>query len=284
MGRVGHLYLRWQRDRLRSTMTWSLSLGGIVALTAAFYPALQDMMADFSSDDGSSGISSLMGLTGDIDPSSPLGFLWSNLYANVVPMTLMALGIALGASAIAGDEEGGTLEYLLSKPVRRSQVLLARFAGMVTILLVVAAASGVALLATAPFVGLTDEMVTTAADGSEVVHPGVDVGDVTAGTISSLAVGLGIGSVAFLFGAATGRRGLSIGLASGIAVAGYLLYTLSNVTDSLGWTTWFSPWRWYMADAMLIDGLTPAVLLPVLLALVCQGLALLRFVDRDLRS
>jgi ABC-2 type transport system permease protein len=283
MGNVGHLYLRWLRDRRRSTITWSLSLGGVVALTAAFYPALQDMMSDLTAED-SSGISSLMGLDGSIDPSSPLGFVWSNLYANVVPMTLIALGISLGCNAIAGDEEGGTLEYLLSKPVRRSEVLLARFGGMVTILFVVAVASGLALLATAPFVGLTDEMVATAADGTEVVHPGIDVGDVAAGTVSAFAVGLGSGALAFLLGAATGRKGLSMAIASGIAVAGYLLYTLSNVTDSLEWTTWLSPWRWYMADAMLIDGLTPEVLLPVVLALLCQGAAMFQFVRRDLQS
>jgi ABC-2 type transport system permease protein len=282
MARIWHVYLRWQRDRIRSTLAWSLGLAATVALTAAFYPSLEGLMGSLSVEEGG-GMASLMGLTGGIDPSSPLGFVWSNLYANVVPMTLMALGISLGTSAIAGDEEGGTLEYLLSKPVTRVQVAIARYAGVVTILFVASAISGLALLI-APFFDLTADFTSTAADGTAVVSPGLGIGNVAAGTVAAFAVGLGIGSVAFLLGTATGRKGLSTGIAAAIAVAGYLLYTLSNVTGSLEWATWLSPWRWYVGDAMFIDGLTADVLLPVVLAAVCVVAARWLFQRRDLKS
>jgi hypothetical protein len=78
-------------------------MAAILVATAAFYPALKNFFADFQNQ-GSAGFSSLLGLTEGIDPSSPLGYLWSNLNSNTVPWILMALGIALGAAAIAGDE------------------------------------------------------------------------------------------------------------------------------------------------------------------------------------
>jgi hypothetical protein len=40
---------------------------------------------------------------------------------------LMALDVALGVAAIAGDEETGALEYLVSKPVSRITVVLASY-------------------------------------------------------------------------------------------------------------------------------------------------------------
>ena len=52
--------------------------------------------------------------TSGIDPKSPLGYLWIGLYANVYPWMLMAFGVVLGVAAIAGDEDTGSLEYLLA--------------------------------------------------------------------------------------------------------------------------------------------------------------------------
>ncbi|MGI9539439.1 MAG: ABC transporter permease [Miltoncostaeaceae bacterium] len=277
---VGLVYANWFGVRLRSTIYWTLGLAALVAVTAAFYPSLEDI---FSSVDEDGGLSSLLGLSEGIDPSSPLGFLWANLYANIVPWILMALGISLGGAAIAGDEERGTLEYLLSKPVERAEVLLARFGVMLTILVIAAAVSGLALLAAAPLFDLTSEMTTTGADGAMVTNPGLDVGNVAAGSFAALAVGTGTGAIAFLLGAALGRYGLAVGIASGFAIAGYIFYTLSNTTGELEFLTWISPWRWYVDDAMFINGLEWDVALPFALAAACLAVGLVAFARRDLR-
>jgi ABC-2 type transport system permease protein len=247
-----------------------------------FYPSLQNVLNGLSSQ--SSAMASLLGLGSGIDPSSPLGFLWSNLYANLVPWILMALGITLGASAISGDEEAGTLEYLLAKPVTRTQVVVARFAGLVTILVLVAVFSAVVLLAVAPLADLTKSMTTTAANGTTVTYPGLSVSDAAAGTFAAFAVGLGSAAISFLVGTATGRKSIATGISTAIAVGGYVLYTLSKVTGSFEWLTWLSPWRWYVRDAMLIHGLTASVLLPFGLAAVCLLAGWRLFLRRDLQS
>src|SRR6516164_9844718 len=101
--------------------------------------------------------------TSGIDPKSPLGYLWIGLYANVYPWMLMAFGVVLGVAAIAGDEDTGGLEYLLAWPATRSTVTLARFASMLTILALVAAASGLSLVICLPLFDLTEPVKTTAA-------------------------------------------------------------------------------------------------------------------------
>ena len=281
-GPVATLYLGWLRARLRSTIFWTLGVAAIVVATAAFYPALKNFFADFQSQ-GTAGVSSLLGLTEGIDPSSPLGYLWSNLYSNVVPWMLMALGIALGAAAIAGDEEAGTLEYTLSSTATRSQILITRFAGVFTVLFGVAALSGLALLASAPLFNLTGDMTVTI-DGRTLTNPGLGLSNVAVGTFAAFAVATAEAGIAFLVGAMTGNRGRAIGVATGIAVASYLFYTLANLTGILKFLTWLSSWRWYISGAMFINGLHWEVVLPFLLAAACGGVAWAVFERRDLQT
>jgi ABC-2 type transport system permease protein len=281
-GPLATLYLGWLRARLRSTIFWTLGVAAIVVATAAFYPALKNFFADFQSQ-GTAGVSSLLGLTEGIDPSSPLGYLWSNLYSNVVPWMLMALGIALGAAAIAGDEEAGTLEYTLSSTATRSQILITRFAGVFTVLFGVAALSGLALLASAPLFNLTGDMTVTI-DGRTLTNPGLGLSNVAVGTFAAFAVATAEAGIAFLVGAMTGNRGRAIGVATGIAVASYLFYTLANLTGILKFLTWLSSWRWYISGAMFINGLHWEVVLPFLLAAACGGVAWAVFERRDLQT
>jgi len=273
---------RWLRDRLISTVAWSVGLAVMIVLTAAFYPSLSDVNAVDGLADSEGAMSAFLGLDGLIDPSSPLGYLWIGLYANVVPMTLMAYGIALGSAAIAGDEETGTVEYMLSQPLTRTTLAVSRFAGAVVMLAIAAIVSGLSLLASVPLFELGDDVTTTGADGVEGVQPGVSIGDVVAGTVASFAVGLGFVGISYFLGALSGRKGFTVGVASAIAVGGYVLYSVSDTTDSLEWTTWMSPWRWYIDDAMLINGLTADVLLPCAVAVVGLVAGWQVFLRRDL--
>jgi ABC-2 type transport system permease protein len=104
------------------------------------------------------------------------------------------------------------------------------------------------------------------------------------GTVSSFAVATGLAGVAFLVGSATGRKGVAIGVATALGVGGYVLYTLSNMTDSPGALTWLPPWRWYIADAMLINGLTWNVVLPFLTGTASLLLGWWAFLRRDLQN
>jgi ABC-2 type transport system permease protein len=282
MSGFGRVYRRWLRDRLVSTVVWTIGIVVIVVATAAFYPSLSGTSSAFEVSGGA--MTSLLGLGQGINPASPLGYLWIGLYANIYPWMLMALGVALGVAAIAGDEDTGALEYLLSKPVTRTTVVFARYGAMVTTLAIVAVVSGLSLIVSMPLFDLTKTATITAADGTQTTFPGASITDVVNGTVSSFAVAIGLAGVAFLIGSATGRKGVALGAATALGVGGYVLYTLSNMTDSLGALTWLSPWRWYIADAMLINGLTWNVVLPFLTATVSLLVGWWAFLRRDLQS
>ena len=283
MSAAFRVYRRWLRDRVLSTVSWSFGLVVLIVATAAFYPSLGST-ADEMASGGSEAMSSLLGLSAGIDPGSPLGYLWIGLYANVLPWTLMALGVSLGVAALAGDEATGALEYLLSGPVTRTQVVMGRFAAAITVLAFAAIVSGLSLAITMPMFDLTDAVTTTLPDGTTSTAPGATVGNIVDGTVSAFSIALGLFSLAFLIGAVTGRKSVALGGAAALGVGGYVLYTLSSMTSSLDWLTWLSSWRWYVDDVMLINGLNWPVLIPFGVAAVSLMLGWWAFLHRDLQS
>lgn len=277
-----HIYLRWMHDRRRSTIVWSLSIALVSVVTAAFFSSLGQTLGQSAESDSTT--ASLLGLGSGIDPQTPVGFLWAANYSNQLPWLLMAFAIALGTAAVAGDESEGTLEYLLSKPVTRTAVAMARAAGMITILVIASIVNLLAVAATAPLFDLTDAVTVTGVDGTTSTAPGVTFGDLFVGGLSAMAVALGSGATAYFVGTATGRRGLAMGVASGFAVAGYVIYTMSNATGDLEALTWLSPWRWFIDDAMMVNGLTADILWPVGLTIVAVVAGWQFFLHRDLKN
>jgi ABC-2 type transport system permease protein len=281
MSHTWTIYRRWLIDRRTSTLWWSVGIAAMSVVTAAFYPAVKNAASNGAGGDTSSAMSSILSLGEGIDPSTPVGWLWSANYSNQLPWVLMALGIALGVASIAGEESEGTLEYTLAKPVKRRQIVVGRFLAMVTVLVIASAVNFVAVWATLP---LFDLNTAVAASEASAGGPAATATDLLVGGVAALAVGLGTAAVAFVIGAATGRKGFAMGVTSAYAVAGYVLYTMSNTTGKLEWITWLAPWRWFSADAMMINGLSWDLLFPVALAIVCLGVSLWGFERRDLRS
>ena len=98
--------------------------------------------------------------------------------------------IGAGARAIAGEEEEGTLDLLLSTPIRRRQLLIDKIGAMV----VTASALALVLFMTLWLVGPPFDLTVPAADLFEAC-------------LMLLLLGLSFGAIALAIGCATGRRG-----------------------------------------------------------------------------
>jgi len=68
---------------------------------------------------------------GIADYTSPAGYYSSELFSFMVPLLLLVFGIGFGANTIAGEEEKGTLGFLLTNPVPRWRVVADKFAVLV---------------------------------------------------------------------------------------------------------------------------------------------------------
>lgn len=206
----------------------------------------------------------MVGTYGDVRISSAPGYLQGR-YFGLVPVLLLIFGIGLGASAIGGSEEDGTLELLLSNPVSRRRVALERLAGVIVLVGLLGATATISVLALAPLVGLLD---------------GVRVANVVAAT----ALALVHASIAFAVGAVTGRRGHAVAVATVVAVSGHLLQGLLAVSDAAQSLRWLSPWYWYLRGNVVLNGPGPeAFLLPLAILVLVAAAGTIQFESRDLR-
>jgi hypothetical protein len=136
------------------------------------------------------GVQRLLGLGGQTTLTSPVGYLNSQFFANLLPVMLLVFAVGMAAWAISGDEAAGTLELLLANPVSRARVAAER-AGALLLLATLTAVCAAALLATAPAVGL---------------DKGLPAGRLLAASVACALLALVYAAVAFAVGAATGSR------------------------------------------------------------------------------
>lgn len=69
---------------------------------------------------------------------------------------VLVFGIGVGARAVGGGEESGTIEVVLAHPVTRSRFMTERYLATVVLVLALAGVAVACMLVLAPTVGLLD--------------------------------------------------------------------------------------------------------------------------------
>lgn len=261
---------RLLRDRRRSFVGWSLGVTALFAFSASFYPSVRGAEAfEELFEQLPETLRSIIGSVESIPITTPPGYLQGRQFALLLPALLIIFAIGVGASAVGGSEEDGTLELLLAQPVTRARVLWERFAALVVLVVGLGTVALAGTFVMAPPVGLLEGVSIT---GLVTLHVAV--------------VGLALihGTVAFAAGAASGRGGVGVVAGSVLAVGGYLVNTLSLVAAAAEPLRLVTPWHWYLGRNMLVQGIAPdALILPVLVVGLAAAAARWAFVRRDLR-
>ena len=98
----------------------------------AVYPTVRDSPSlDKFVAQSPEALKAFIGFGGAIDYTSAAGYLGGELFSFMVPLLLLLAAIGAGARAIAGEEEVGTLELLLSCPISRRRLVLEKLAALV---------------------------------------------------------------------------------------------------------------------------------------------------------
>ena len=255
------------RDQRRGIVGWSIGLGVVVLMYAAFYPSIKESAADLQAyiDNLPEAIS---GIFAGEDYTSPTGYLESEFFNTMGALVVLIFAIGAGARAIAGEEEAGTLDLLLSTPVRRRQVLATKAIAIVGSLVAMGAVTAVAISLFGPPFDLS-----------------VPIGDVAAACVMLALLGLSFGGVAFAVGAATGRRTLANSVAGGLAVVTFIVHAIGPTVEWLRPLRPLSPFRWYQDPPLLAGGLQLRnVLVLAGIAAVSYAVAHVTFERRDLAS
>lgn len=261
---------RFARDRRRSLLWWTIGVGALVLFTVALFPTVKgEESFEELADKLPASLRSLFGLAEGAPLTSAPGYLHARLFSTLLPVILVVFAIGLGARAIGGSEEDGTLELLVAQPVTRLRIAVERSLAAGALLVSVSAAFAVMLLVAAIPFGALD---------------GVSIVGLAGASAGAFCLALLHGSVAYAAGAATGRRGLAMGVAAAFAVTGYLVEGLITVSDAIRPMRFASPWHWYLGRNMLVSGVAPdALIAPLLLVPVIAASGTWLFLRRDLR-
>jgi ABC-2 type transport system permease protein len=232
-------------------MTIGCSVGMAIYCLAvvAIYPAFEHSTSldDFVRSDRAA--AALFGLNGPLSTSA--GWLNGNIYANFFPLVMLLLTIGYGASTIAGQDEAGTLGLVATLPLRRTRIVVDKVVAMVV--------QAIALAV----------VVAACVEVGRAFHLSIGLGSVFAISVSVLLLGVDFGMLAMAVGAATGRRGVALGVASGVAGASFLLSALAPVAG------WLRPFRilslfyWSVGHDQLTAGVRPIDLV----VLIAAGIA-----------
>ena len=255
------------RDQRRGTIGWGIGVAAVVLMYAAFYPSIKESAADLQAYMENLP-DAIRAIVAGEDYTSPVGYLESEFFNTMGALIALIFAIGAGARAIAGEEEAGTLDLLLSTPVRRRQVLATKA------LAIVGAAIGLAVAAAASI-----------AVFGPVFDLSVPFADVAAACVMLALLSLSFGGVAFAVGAATGRRTLANAVSGGLAVVTFIVHAIGPSVEWLRPLRPLSPFRWYQDPHLLAGGLHARnVLVLAGIAAVSYAIAYVAFERRDLAS
>lgn len=119
-GTLFALILHALRLQVRSVIIWGVALGALSALTVASFPPfsegnqLNEMIQNYPPE-----MRELFGIGEGTDLSTIEGFLASQVFSFLVPISLAFFPILASSGAIAGAEERGTIDILLGNPIPR---------------------------------------------------------------------------------------------------------------------------------------------------------------------
>ncbi len=209
----------------------------------------------------------LMAAFGGGDMSTPEGWYQIETFGLMAPIALMIVTIAVGARALAGEEERRTMGLLLANPIKRSKIVIEKAWAMVVCAITVGFATFAGVVA-----------------GSLLGGLGMDIGNIAATCLLVTLLGLVIGALALALSAATGRGNVAVFGSIGAAAVFYLAASFLPLSESVaGYAKW-SPYYYYLSSDPLLTGMDwghGAILAGLTLGLVALSVVL--FQRRDLR-
>ena len=263
---LGTVFAKTLRDQRRSYPWWVVGFMGTVVMYAAVWPSIAenaDMFEDYMKNLPDV-FQELIGGAGGF--TTPEGYLGSELFSFLGPILLLVYAIGAGARAIAGEEEGGSLDLLLSTPVRRRRVLVDKFEAMVLGTFGLAFVAWLAVVALGPIWDLRP-----------------DLENFTAACLHLFLLAIAFGAIALAVGSATGSKGLAIGVPSGFALVAFIVNLFGTTVSWLEPVRPLSPFYYYSGSEPLANGVDVVhALVLVAIVTVALAFAVWRFERRDL--
>jgi ABC-2 type transport system permease protein len=261
-----NLYWRTIKDRKVSWPIVSLSVILYIVMIMAIYPSFSHNAAFASMIKAyPKAMLSLLAGSGGTDMMTPEGFI-SLEFLGIWGMIIIAgFVMTTGASIIAKEVDGHTMDLLLTQPIDRVEYLVAKLAADVTMML-----------------GLV--VVTTGSmwAGTKMFDFPLKVNGILAVAVLLASLFLMIECFSLAMGAFM-ERGKAIIASVSVLIGSHLLYSLGDFNETIKGFRWLSFFNYYKPAEPLKDGMIPwpSVLLFLGVALIFLVVAVVVFREKD---
>lgn len=251
----------WRDDR-RAVIGWAVGVAAFTTIYTGFYASFQGA-AELKQDALPQGMLDFLGIA---DMLSPAGYLQATIFSLIGPLLVLMCAATLTARTIARPEEDGGMELLLANPLSRIAFARQRLTAAGAAVTAVAAIPWLVLMLVVPAVGMD-----------------IPLSNVAAASAGLIALVWCFTGIAFLAGAATGRRGTVLAVTGVIAMATYMANAIGGMLDGWEWLRWLSPFHYFIGTDPLHTGWHPAELLAlVAVGVVTASVGVLLFDRRDI--
>lgn len=259
------LLLQELRFRRGAIIGWGLGLCFFPVVYVGLYPSFAEQLGNFE-ELMDLAIYQAMGIT----MGSFEGYVASTV-TNLIPIILAVYAVINGTGTLAGEEDNGRLELIVSLPIPRWQVVAVKAValGVALVLILAITATGTAL--------------TFAAIGSQV-ETNVTAVDLFLSLLASWPLIMAFGMISLFLGVFSPSRRIAGMIATVVVVVSYLGSNLTGMITSLEALQKFFLFYFYEATAGALENGQQAGNVVILLAvgLVAFGLAVLFFQIRDI--
>lgn len=219
-------------------LAWAAGMAALCVWFVSLYPAITSDTS-FLTQMVENLPDSVKLLVGDINFATSLeGFLATKLMNMMLPLLGVGFALAYGSGLIGAEEDGRSLEMLLSNPLPRWRVMLEKYAALILFTALVYAACYAALALTAAAIRV---------DTSQ--------SHLLAGTFNLALLVLFFGTLALCISGLRRGRGLATGISLAFAVMTFLINNLRAIADVPDWLVAISPWRYYDIEQVLTAGM-----------------------------
>jgi ABC-2 type transport system permease protein len=263
---VGAIFRKSLRDNRWITLGLGIMMGAIGGITILFFPSVQELPG---LDELIEALpEALQAFTGEVkDFDTPEGLLATKFFA-FGPILLSIYAVQFAAAGVAGEEQRGTLDLLLSNPVPRWHVVVEKYAAFVVSL------AGVLLLI---FLGISAGAALTSEADMSWRH-------IFEATMNLGPIALTFGSMTFLLAATLPSKRSSGMIAVTVTVAFYLLDVLGKLDSPLKSLRTVNPF-YYHGARTLFDGMNWGnVAVLIVAGAVLLVMAVFSFERRDLAT
>lgn len=228
--------IHWNiRERRPTIIGWAAGIGAYISLNMAVYGSIRGQAQILNNVLQNLPVTARALISDSSDFLSPIGYLSSKLYYLMLPLLFTVLALSLSSHLMNREEQSGTLELLLSRPVSRGRLWLSKLLAALMIMLAVGTVTLVVTLAWSIQADLD-----------------VPLSRVVAAHLMSLLMGMLFGSIAWLaIGVGRWGRRSSIAIGGFMALASYLVTTLESLASWLEWPAKLTPYHYYQSSAIL---------------------------------